>query len=203
MVIYVRTKARSVSYRFPLDAHTHAHCRQRFPQSRAALSLLGFCLFHLQDYPSAVTAYEALLHLCPGVEEYKMVYAQALYNAGLYPEAMRASVRVEGPQYLQRKLVLQVRRELLGLGSARHGTFSCEQRLLRFSPTVAISKRTAAHRDELSTFHKTQSAIKYEMDELPACKALLDQCARDEAETLVNCAAVSFKEVSEEGERCA
>ena len=71
--------------------------------------MLGFCFFHLQDYPSAVTAYEALLQLYPGVEEYKMVYAQALYNAGLYPEAMRASVRVEGPLYMQRKLVLQVR----------------------------------------------------------------------------------------------
>jgi hypothetical protein len=43
---------------------------------------------------------------------------------------------------------------------------------------------------------QTQSAIKYEMDELPACKALLDQSAPDEPETLVNLAAISFKEVS-------
>jgi tetratricopeptide repeat protein 30 len=78
--------------------------------------LLGFCFFHLQDYPSAVTAYEALLQLCPGEEEYKMVYAQALYNAGLYPEAMRASVRVEGLQYMPRKLMLQVRDGFHALG---------------------------------------------------------------------------------------
>ncbi len=95
---------------------TYAHLRQRFPQSRAALSLLGFCFFHLRNYPSAVTAYEALLQLCPGVEEYKMVYAQALYNAGLYPEAMRACVRVEGSQYTQRKLMLQVRDGFHGMG---------------------------------------------------------------------------------------
>lgn len=94
-----------------LTLNAPMHFRQRFPQSRSALSLLGFCFFHLQDYPSAVTAYEILLQLCPGVEEYKMVYAQALYNAGLYPEAMRASVRVEGPQYMQRKQMLQVRDE--------------------------------------------------------------------------------------------
>lgn len=125
---------------------------QRFPQSRAALSLLGFCFFHSRNYPSAVTAYEALLQLYPGVEEYRMVYAQALYNAGLYPEAMRACMRVEGSQYTQRKLMLQ-------------------------------------------------SAIKYEMDELPASKSLLDQCALDEPEAVVNLAAISFKEGNFEGAR--
>jgi len=45
-----------------------------------------------------------------------MVYAQALYNAGLYPEAMRACMRVEGSQYTQRKLMLQVRGGFHGMG---------------------------------------------------------------------------------------
>lgn len=40
-----------------------------------------------------------------------------------------------------------------------------------------------------------QSSIKYEMDELPACKSLLDQCAQDDLETLINYAAISYKEV--------
>ena len=33
------------------------------------------------------------------------------------------------------------------------------------------------------------------MDELPACKSLLDQCAQDDLETLINYAAISYKEV--------
>jgi len=82
--------------------------QQRLPRSRAVLSLLGFCYYHSQNYPSAIKTYEALLHLCPGQEEYKMFYAQALYHAGLYTDAWHASVRVEGPQYSQRKLLLQV-----------------------------------------------------------------------------------------------
>lgn len=82
---------------------------QALPESRAALSLLGFCFYHLHDFPSAVAAYEALLKLYPDVEEYKLYYAQSLYKAGLYMDAMRASVRVEEPKYAQRKLMLQVR----------------------------------------------------------------------------------------------
>ena len=116
------------------------------PRNRAILSLLAFCHYHQDDFPSAVVAYETLLQHYPGVEEYKMAYAQALYKAGLYQDAMRAVVRVEdGPQYAQRKVMLQ-------------------------------------------------SAIKYELDELPACKALLEQCPPEEPETLVNAAAVTFKE---------
>jgi hypothetical protein len=52
--------------------------------------------------------YETLTKICPGVDEYKIYYAQSLYKAGMYPEAMRAAVRVENPQYGQRMLMLQV-----------------------------------------------------------------------------------------------
>jgi tetratricopeptide repeat protein 30 len=62
-----------------------------------------------QDYRSAVTMYETLTKICPGVDEYKIYYAQSLYKAGMYPEAMRAAVRVDNPQYAQRMLMLQVR----------------------------------------------------------------------------------------------
>lgn len=41
-----------------------------------------------------------------------------------------------------------------------------------------------------------QSAIKYELDELSACKSLLDQCLQDDPQTIINYAAISFKEVS-------
>jgi len=55
----------------------------------------------------ACTATATAAKICPDVDEYKMYYAQALYKAGLYPEATRAAVRVDNPQYSQRMLMLQ------------------------------------------------------------------------------------------------
>ena len=63
----------------------------------------------------------------PESDEYKMYYAQALYKASYYPEATRAAVRVDNPQYAHRMLMLQ-------------------------------------------------AAIKYEQDELGACKVNLSLC---------------------------
>lgn len=119
--------------------------RQSFPRSRAALSLLGFCYYHMQDYRSAAQTYEELLAICPEVEEYKLYYAQSLYKAGSYPEATRAALRLESEEFAQRVVWLQ-------------------------------------------------AAIKYEQDELAGCKSLLDQCMQDDPETVVNYAAIAFKE---------
>ena len=44
--------------------------RQAFPRSRAALSLLGFCYYHQQDFRSAAQTYEELVMICPNIEEY-------------------------------------------------------------------------------------------------------------------------------------
>ena len=78
-----------------------------FPRSRAALSLLGYCYYQQCDFVAATQAYEQLVGLCPDVEEYKIYFAQSLFKAGMYPEATRAAVRVEGEQYAQRLLQLQ------------------------------------------------------------------------------------------------
>ena len=40
------------------------------PCSRAALSLLGFCYYHQQDFRSAAQTYEELVMICPNIEEY-------------------------------------------------------------------------------------------------------------------------------------
>lgn len=80
---------------------------QNFPRSRAALSLLGYCYYRVGDFTSAAQSYEQLVGICPDVEEYKLYYAQSLYKAGLYPDAVRAAIRVEGEQYAQRVLMLQ------------------------------------------------------------------------------------------------
>nr|XP_020460560.1 tetratricopeptide repeat protein 30A-like isoform X1 [Monopterus albus]XP_020460561.1 tetratricopeptide repeat protein 30A-like isoform X1 [Monopterus albus] len=70
---------------------------QKHTKSRAALSLLGYCYYHIQDFTSAAECYEQLTQLHPDVEEYKVYYAQSLYNAGAYPEATKASFLLDNP----------------------------------------------------------------------------------------------------------
>lgn len=118
---------------------------QNFPRSRAALSLLGFCYYYLQDFASAVLTYEKLTKFHPDVEEYKIYLAQSLYKAGCYADATRAALRVDSIQYAQRLLMLQ-------------------------------------------------AAIKYEEDELSACKSLVDQCLPDDPDTVINYACITYKE---------
>lgn len=68
-------------------------------QSRAALSLLGYCYFHVQDYANAAECYEQLSQFFPEVDTYRLYYAQALYHACAYPEAMKATFQVENQEY--------------------------------------------------------------------------------------------------------
>ena len=108
---------------------------QNFPRSRAALSLLAYCQYYMQDFGAAAATYEQLVKLCPEVEEYRMYYAQTLYKSGMYPEAGRAAARVDSPQYSQRMVMLQ-------------------------------------------------AAIKFELDDLVGCKALVEQCLPDDPDTV-------------------
>lgn len=80
---------------------------RNFPRSRAALSLLGYCHYHIGDFAEAVLSYEELIRLFPEVEDYKVYYAQSLFKCGIYPEATRAAVRVEGEQYNHRIVMLK------------------------------------------------------------------------------------------------
>merc|ERR1719409_2009539 len=118
---------------------------QNFPRSRAALSLLAYCYYYMQDFRNAAQTYEQLLKYHPDVDEYQIYYAQALYKAGLYPEATKAAVRVENVGYHQRLIMLQ-------------------------------------------------AAIKYEMDDIPGTKALVDQCMQDDPDTVINYGCIAFKE---------
>lgn len=77
------------------------------PRSRAALSLLGHCYYHMQDFSSAASTYETLSKVCPEVDEYQVYYAQSLYKASLYPEANRAILTVDAPQYHELRLQMQ------------------------------------------------------------------------------------------------
>lgn len=80
---------------------------QMFPRSRAALSLLAYCYYHIQDFVQAVTQYELLVKYFPYVTEYKIYYAQSLFKAGRYADAIKQSNRVEGEQHQQRMIKLR------------------------------------------------------------------------------------------------
>lgn len=80
---------------------------QKHTKSRAALSLLGFCYYHIQDFSSAAECYEQLTQLHPEVEEYKLYYAQSLYKAGAYPEATKASFALDNPNTHTKMVKLQ------------------------------------------------------------------------------------------------
>uniref|UniRef100_A0A3B4X6E3 Tetratricopeptide repeat protein 30 n=1 Tax=Seriola lalandi dorsalis TaxID=1841481 RepID=A0A3B4X6E3_SERLL len=75
--------------------------------SRAALSLLGYCYYHIQDFTNAAECYEQLTQLHPEVEEYKVYYAQSLYKAGAYPEANKASFVLDNPSSHTKMVKLQ------------------------------------------------------------------------------------------------
>jgi tetratricopeptide repeat protein 30 len=82
---------------------------QQFPRSRAALSLLGYCSYMMEDYLTASTMYERLVKLYPQVPEYRLHYAQALYLSGNFPEATKAALSIEDRQFYQRVRFLRLR----------------------------------------------------------------------------------------------
>uniref|UniRef100_UPI0037E71123 intraflagellar transport protein 70A n=1 Tax=Semicossyphus pulcher TaxID=241346 RepID=UPI0037E71123 len=80
---------------------------QKHAKSRAALSLLGYCYYHIQDFTNSSECYEQLTQLHPEVEEYKVYYAQSLYKAGAYPEATKASFVLDNPKSHSKMVKLQ------------------------------------------------------------------------------------------------
>ncbi|XP_019745483.1 intraflagellar transport protein 70A isoform X1 [Hippocampus comes] len=80
---------------------------QKHTRSRAALSLLGFCYYHVQDFSGAAECYEQLTQLHPEVEDYRVYYAQSLYKAGAYAEATKASFALDTPSSHTKMIKLQ------------------------------------------------------------------------------------------------
>lgn len=75
--------------------------------NRAGLSLLGYCYFHTQDFVSAATCYEQLIELNPENPEYKLYYAQSLYEASLYEEAYKVCSHISEPGFEEKLTKLQ------------------------------------------------------------------------------------------------
>jgi tetratricopeptide repeat protein 30 len=80
---------------------------QNFPSSRCALSLLGYCYYHQQDFPNASNTYGQLTQAVPAVDEYKIYYVQSLMKAGMYDEALQVCSTVENPELTERVTLLQ------------------------------------------------------------------------------------------------
>ncbi|XP_006000165.1 intraflagellar transport protein 70A [Latimeria chalumnae] len=87
--------------------HVISNELQKHFKSRAALSLLGYCYYQMQDFVNAADCYEQLTQLHPEVDDYKLYYAQSLYKACIYPDAMKATFLLENPTYQSKVLKLQ------------------------------------------------------------------------------------------------
>lgn len=66
-----------------------------------------YSLTEIHTFILITYSYEQLTKYHPEIEEYKVYYAQSLYKAGMYPEATKASLSVEDPQYTYRMLHLK------------------------------------------------------------------------------------------------
>jgi len=75
--------------------------------TRACLSLLGHCYYQSQDFIEASNAYEMLCDMCPEVPEYKLYYAQSLYQSGLFEEALKVSNMVDVEHLKDKVMQLQ------------------------------------------------------------------------------------------------
>ncbi|CAG5118639.1 unnamed protein product, partial [Candidula unifasciata] len=83
------------------------HHLQGETKTRAALSLLAYCYYQVQDFVNASDCYEQLASLHPEVEEYKLYYAQSLHKACLFQEAMKVACQIDNPSYQGRVMKLQ------------------------------------------------------------------------------------------------
>ena len=77
------------------------------PKNRAALSLLGYCNYHIQNFLAAAEMYEQLIKYYPEVVEYRIYLAQSLYKAENYVEALKACQNIDKPELAQQVINLQ------------------------------------------------------------------------------------------------
>uniref|UniRef100_A0A8C2I5Q8 Tetratricopeptide repeat protein 30 n=1 Tax=Cyprinus carpio TaxID=7962 RepID=A0A8C2I5Q8_CYPCA len=69
--------------------------------------LTGYCYYHMQDFTNAAECYEQLTQLHPEVEDYKLYYAQSLYGACAFPEAMKATFLLDSTTSHTKMIKLQ------------------------------------------------------------------------------------------------
>eukprot|EP00033_Pygsuia_biforma_P003332 GCRY01003651.1.p1 GENE.GCRY01003651.1~~GCRY01003651.1.p1 ORF type:complete len:680 (+),score=215.12 GCRY01003651.1:245-2284(+) len=102
---------------------------QDHPTSRGALSLLGFCYYHMEDFVQAAKCYEKLSKKYPKIEQYRVYHAQSLFKAQQYSDASKVALAVESPEYEQKMQLLQanVKYETEDLAGARQILRQCDE----------------------------------------------------------------------------
>ncbi|KAF0983617.1 hypothetical protein FDP41_010682 [Naegleria fowleri] len=105
------------------------HQLEFFSESRAALSLLAYCDYMLQNYAESAQTYEKLVKLFPTVDQYKLYQAQSLYKAGMYPEAVKACATIESEVLAEKvqKLLAACQYELDDLATTKSHAEKCIQ----------------------------------------------------------------------------
>ncbi|XP_050543585.1 tetratricopeptide repeat protein 30A isoform X2 [Daktulosphaira vitifoliae] len=62
--------------------------------TRPGLSLLAYCYYYTDDFQNASIIYEQLTTLWPQATDYRVHYAQSLYSAGQYEDALRITKKI-------------------------------------------------------------------------------------------------------------
>jgi tetratricopeptide repeat protein 30 len=91
---------RSFAPRLLLLSHSRFQGRSTGEDSAPSRSGRGQRVWLLQTY-------EQLVQFHPEVEEYKIYYSQSLFKAGIYPEAAKVAMSVDGAEHGQRMTMLQ------------------------------------------------------------------------------------------------
>ncbi|XP_017490363.1 PREDICTED: tetratricopeptide repeat protein 30B-like [Rhagoletis zephyria] len=160
------------------------------PNSRAALSLLAYCHYTLQDFNGALQCYEQLITLYPEQRSYLLNYAKCLFQTGDYEKALKTAVR-----YAEK---FNTNNNNNNNGSSTNGNNNSNNHagegasvaennsLLgdQAKKSAALRKsREADHYDDFAAAEliKLQAAIKYAQEEEPtlAARALLEQMPTD------------------------
>ncbi|GAB0093995.1 hypothetical protein DMENIID0001_091950 [Sergentomyia squamirostris] len=89
------------------EAITALNNIEEVSSSRAGLSLLGYCYYQCQDFIEASNCYEHLIAIAPEVPEYKLYFAQCLYQSGLFDEALKVTQLVDAPHLVDKVRQLQ------------------------------------------------------------------------------------------------
>ena len=119
----------------------------------------------MTDLTRCKRSYEQLIRHHPEVDDYRMYYAQSLYKSGQYAAALKVCQTIDNPGFGDKVI-------LLGRSIRKH------------AHALSISR---------SQVLKLQAAIKYESDDVPGCKYLIDQAPPDDPETVTNQACLLFK----------
>lgn len=69
--------------------------------------MLGYCYFRTQSFVEAANCYEQLSAMHPDVPEYKLYFAQALYEASMFEESYKVTMQITAPELEKKVTKLQ------------------------------------------------------------------------------------------------